>query len=121
MAPAYPVDPCARAFPPAGRRCPHIDEAALRPIEAAQPADRRRDRRDPTRGIAVLAIVRSGDASRTYLVGGGQAGEWYSVGQTIGGWTIAEIRASVVALASGAQSAKVRLYPQSKEQRRRSE
>ena len=69
----------------------------------------------------MLAIVRSGDASRTYLVGGGQAGEWYSVGQTIGGWTIPEIRASVVALASGAQSAKVRLYPQSKEQRRRSE
>ena len=65
--------------------------------------------------VTVMAIVRSGDASRAYLVGGGQAGEWYSVGQTIEGWTIAEIRASEVALASGARSAKVRLYPQSKE------
>lgn len=54
--------------------------------------------------VTVTAIVRSGDASRAHLLGGGQAGEWWSVGQAIEGWTITEIRASEVALTSGAIS-----------------
>ncbi len=65
-------------------------------------------------GLTLGGIVHFRGSPRAYIVSNGLAvGEWLSVGEKVGVWTIVEIRKLDLTLENGAQYSKLLLYPQS--------
>jgi hypothetical protein len=71
------------------------------------------NRAGPPPALSVQAIVLSKGAWRAFLVGqGGADGDWRLVGESVEGWTVAEIRASELTLKNGERTAVLSLYPE---------
>lgn len=68
-------------------------------------------------GLAVAAIVRHGAQLKVFVTSpGNPEGDWYGAGDAVGGWTIGAVDAAGVNLTNGAQSARLKLYPDPSEQ-----
>jgi len=64
-------------------------------------------------GLLLGAIVKSGASVRAFVVSGEDPeGRWLVLGETVQGWTIAEVGQSELKLVNGAQSARLQLYPE---------
>ncbi|WP_024880720.1 hypothetical protein [Methylosinus sp. LW3] len=64
-------------------------------------------------GLAVSAIVRSGASVRAFVVSSDDPeGRWLIPGETVQGWTVAEVGELELKLVNGAQSARLQLYPE---------
>ncbi|WP_400766856.1 hypothetical protein [Methylosinus sporium] len=64
-------------------------------------------------GLALSAIVRSGGAVRAFVVSSDEPeGRWLTPGESVQGWTIAEVGELELKLVNGAQSARLQLYPE---------
>ncbi|MBG0808319.1 hypothetical protein IY145_02880 [Methylosinus sp. H3A] len=64
-------------------------------------------------GLSLAAIVRSGASVRAFVVSGEDPeGRWLVPGESVQGWTIAEVGEVELKLVNGAQSARLQLYPE---------
>jgi hypothetical protein len=64
-------------------------------------------------GLSLGAIIKSGASARAFVVSGEDPeGRWLALGESVQGWTIAEVGESELKLVNGAQSARLQLYPE---------
>ncbi|BBU61761.1 hypothetical protein MSC49_16960 [Methylosinus sp. C49] len=63
-------------------------------------------------GLSLSAIVRAGASARAFVVSSDDPeGRWLTPGESVQGWTIAEVGELELKLVNGAQSARLQLYP----------
>ena len=66
----------------------------------------------PPQGMRLVGSIGFDRHWRAFIVSDSkQAGQWFGVGDSIDGWTVADIESSIVILKNGAQSIELPLYP----------
>ena len=64
-------------------------------------------------GLSLAAIVKTGGSTRAFVVSAeSPEGRWLAQGETVQGWTIADVGEFELKLVSGVQSARLQLYPE---------
>lgn len=79
----------------------------------AKPGDNSASGSPVIAGLSLAAIVRAGGSARAFVVSGeAPDGRWLAQGETVQGWTIADVGEFELKLVNGAQAARLQLYPE---------